>query len=80
MANVTVTNTTNTIVIATGADASAIVATPEKVKVYIKTLGRIVRIGWSANEYLEYDYADFASPSGASAAAVAAQIASYLDL
>ncbi len=50
-----------------------------KVKVYIRSEDNFVIIGYDEDNYLQFPYTDFASPSGADADAVASQIAAFLN-
>lgn len=51
----------------------------EKAKVAIVAYGDNVQIFWDDVHYCQYVYSDFTAPTGASASAVAASIAAFLD-
>lgn len=72
---VTVTDNTGTILV----DDGAINWYIKKQKVVISTDGDNVIIRADEVHYVSYPYSDFTSPSGASAAAVAAGIEAFLD-
>ena len=72
---VTVSNNTGTLKI----DDGNSVMYPKKSKVYVETNGNFVIVGWDNVHYVNQLYTNFTSPSGASASAVAASIAAFLN-